>query len=105
MARPDYYDAPECDINQDKGAPKFCKKSEPGEGTERSCAYDGARVVLMPITDVIHLVHGPIACAGDSWDNRGTRTSGPALYRIGMATDLSEQEIIDLEKEQGPSGS
>src|SRR5512146_522777 len=68
MARPDYYDAPECDT-QEKGAPKFCKKSEPGEGTERSCAYDGARVVLMPITDVIHLVHGPIACAGNSWDN------------------------------------
>ena len=77
MARPDYYDAPDCDT-QEKGAPKFCKKSEPGEGTERSCAYDGARVVLMPITDVIHLVHGPIACAGNSWDNRGARSAAPS---------------------------
>ena len=75
MARPDDYDASECDTQQ-KGAPKFCKKSEPGEGTERSCAFDGARVVLMPITDAIHLVHGPIACAGNSWDNRGARSSG-----------------------------
>ena len=94
MARPDYYDAPECDINQDKGAPKFCKKSEPGEGTERSCAYDGARVVLMPITDVIHLVHGPIACAGNSWDNRGARSSGSQLYRRGFTTEMLQNDVI-----------
>jgi nitrogenase molybdenum-cofactor synthesis protein NifE len=93
MARPDYYDAPECDT-QEKGAPKFCKKSEPGEGTERSCAYDGARVVLMPITDVIHLVHGPIACAGNSWDNRGARSSGSQLYRRGFTTEMMENDVI-----------
>ncbi|MCM2359321.1 MAG: bifunctional nitrogenase iron-molybdenum cofactor biosynthesis protein NifEN [Geobacteraceae bacterium] len=94
MARPDYYDAPECDIHQEKGAPKFCKKSEPGEGTERSCAYDGARVVLMPITDVIHLVHGPIACAGNSWDNRGARSSGSQLYRRGFTTEMLQNDVI-----------
>ena len=32
--------------------------------------------------------------AGSSWDNRGTRSSGPTLYRIGMTTDLTEQDII-----------
>lgn len=94
MARPDYYDAPDCDIDQAKGAPKFCKKSEPGEGTERSCAYDGARVVLMPITDVIHLVHGPIACAGNSWDNRGARSSGSQLYRRGFTTEMLQNDVI-----------
>jgi len=94
MARPDYYDAPECDTHQDKGAPKFCKKSEPGEGAERSCAYDGARVVLMPVTDVIHLVHGPIACAGNSWDNRGARSSGSQLYRRGFTTEMVENDVI-----------
>jgi nitrogenase molybdenum-cofactor synthesis protein NifE len=94
MARPDYYDAPECDTHQEKGAPKFCKKSEPGEGTERSCAYDGARVVLMPVTDVIHLVHGPIACAGNSWDNRGARSSGSQLYRRGFTTELLQNDVV-----------
>lgn len=94
MARPDYYDAPECDTHQGKGAPRFCRKSEPGEGAERSCAYDGARVVLMPITDVIHLVHGPIACAGNSWDNRGARSSGSQLYRRGFTTEMVENDII-----------
>src|SRR5512144_3352413 len=93
MARPDYYDAPECDT-QEQGAPKFCKKSEPGEGTERSCAYDGARVVLMPITDAIHLVHGPIACAGNSWDNRGARSSGSQLYRRGFTTEMVQNDVV-----------
>ncbi|OGU06384.1 MAG: bifunctional nitrogenase iron-molybdenum cofactor biosynthesis protein NifEN [Geobacteraceae bacterium GWC2_55_20] len=93
MAKPDWYDTDNCETH-DKGAPKFCKKSEPGEGTERSCAYDGARVVLMPITDVIHLVHGPIACAGNSWDNRGARSSDSQLYRRGFTTEMLENDVI-----------
>jgi nitrogenase molybdenum-cofactor synthesis protein NifE len=93
MAKPDWYDTDNCETH-DKGAPKFCKKSEPGEGTERSCAYDGARVVLMPITDVIHLVHGPIACAGNSWDNRGARSSDAQLYRRGFTTEMLENDVI-----------
>lgn len=93
MAKPDWYDTTECETH-DAGAPKFCKKSEPGEGTERSCAYDGARVVLMPITDVIHLVHGPIACAGNSWDNRGARSSDSQLYRRGFTTEMMQNDVI-----------
>jgi len=93
MAKPDYYDVTDCEKN-DAGAPKFCKKSEPGEGTERSCAYDGARVVLMPITDAIHLVHGPIGCAGNSWDNRGARSSDSQLYRRGFTTEMLENDVI-----------
>jgi len=93
MAKPDYYDVTECETH-DKGAPKFCKKSEPGEGAERSCAYDGARVVLMPVSDVIHLVHGPIACAGNSWDNRGARSSGSQLFRRGFTTEIMENDVV-----------
>ena len=93
IVKPDWYDTDNCETH-DKGAPKFCKKSEPGEGTERSCAYDGARVVLMPITDVIHLVHGPIACAGNSWDNRGARSSDAQLYRRGFTTEMLENDVI-----------
>lgn len=93
MPKPDYYDAAGCET-EEKGAPKFCKKSEPGEGTERSCAYDGARVVLMPVTDAIHLVHGPIACAGNSWDNRGARSSGSQLYRRGFTTEMQHNDVV-----------
>lgn len=78
----------------DAGSPKLCMKALPGEGAERSCAYDGARVVLMPITDAAHLVHGPIACAGNSWDNRGARSSGSQLFRRGLTTDIMENNVI-----------
>ncbi|PMR73790.1 nitrogenase iron-molybdenum cofactor biosynthesis protein NifE [Billgrantia endophytica] len=70
-----------------------CAKPKPG-ATDGGCAFDGAQIALLPIADVAHIVHGPIACAGSSWDNRGTRSSGPELYRIGMTTDLTEQDVI-----------
>lgn len=70
-----------------------CAKPKPG-ATDGGCAFDGAQIALLPIADVAHIVHGPIACAGSSWDNRGTRSSGPDLYRIGMTTDLTEQDVI-----------
>jgi nitrogenase molybdenum-cofactor synthesis protein NifE len=43
---------------------------------------------------VAHLVHGPIACEGNSWDNRGAKSSGPQLYRISFTTDLSENDVV-----------
>jgi nitrogenase molybdenum-cofactor synthesis protein NifE len=70
-----------------------CARPKPG-ATAGGCAFDGAQIALLPIADVAHVVHGPIACSGNSWDNRGARASGPALYRIGMTTDLSETDII-----------
>jgi nitrogenase molybdenum-cofactor synthesis protein NifE len=70
-----------------------CAKLKPG-ATAGGCAFDGAQIGLLPIADVAHIVHGPIACAGNSWDNRGTRSTGPTLFRIGMTTDLNEQDII-----------
>ena len=82
---------PACEHN--KKEKSGCSKPKPGS-TAGGCAFDGAQIALLPIADVAHVVHGPIACAGSSWDNRGTRSSGPALYRIGMTTDLTEQDII-----------
>ncbi|TBU98825.1 nitrogenase iron-molybdenum cofactor biosynthesis protein NifE [Stutzerimonas kirkiae] len=84
-------DEPACVHN--KKEKSGCAKPKPG-ATDGGCAFDGAQIALMPIADVAHIVHGPIACAGSSWDNRGTRSSGPELYRIGMTTDLTEQDVI-----------
>ncbi len=70
-----------------------CAKTKPG-ATAGGCAFDGAQIALLPIADVAHIVHGPIACAGSSWDNRGTKTTGPTLFKIGMTTDLTEQDVI-----------
>lgn len=84
-------DEPACEHNNK--AKSGCARPKPGS-TAGGCAFDGAQIALLPIADVAHIVHGPIACAGSSWDNRGTRSSGPTLYRLGMTTDLSEQDII-----------
>ena len=70
-----------------------CSVGKPG-ATAGGCAFDGAQITLLPIADVAHVVHGPIGCAGSSWDNRGTHSSGPQLFRLGFTTDLSEQDVI-----------
>ncbi len=84
-------DEPACTHN--KKSKSGCAKPKPG-ATAGGCAFDGAQIALLPIADVAHIVHGSIACAGSSWDNRGTRSSGAKLYRIGMTTDLTEQDVI-----------
>lgn len=84
-------DEPACSHNQK--AKSGCAKPKPGSAAG-GCAFDGAQIALLPIADVAHIVHGPIACAGSSWDNRGTRSSGARLYKIGMTTDLTEQDVI-----------
>ena len=56
-------------------SPSCNKASLPGTVTQRSCVYGGARVILMPITDAIHLVHGPVGCAACTWDIRGSKSS------------------------------
>lgn len=65
-----------------------------GAVSQRACVYCGARVVLNPITDAFHIVHGPIGCASYTWDIRGSLTSGEDLYRNSFSTDLQEQDII-----------
>ncbi len=62
--------------------------------SQRACVYCGARVVLNPITDAVHLVHGPIGCASYTWDIRGSLSSGADLFRYSFSTDLHEEDII-----------
>jgi len=94
----DLLNEPGCATNQaksEKDKRKGCthKALVPGAAAG-GCAFDGAKVALQPITDAAHLVHGPIACEGNSWDSRHSFSSGPMLYRIGMTTDLQELDII-----------
>lgn len=65
-----------------------------GSVSQRACVYCGATVVLNPITDAFHIVHGPIGCASYTWDIRGSLSSGEDLYRNSFSTDLREQDII-----------
>lgn len=65
-----------------------------GAVSQRACVYCGARVVLNPITDAYHIVHGPIGCSSYTWDIRGSLTSGEDIYRNSFSTDLQEKDII-----------
>ena len=65
-----------------------------GAVSQRACVFCGSRVVLYPIADALHLVHGPIGCAAYTWDIRGALSSGPALHRLSFSTDLQETDII-----------
>jgi nitrogenase molybdenum-cofactor synthesis protein NifE len=91
------FNEPACDHNQQKSGKDrkdgCTKQLKPGAAAG-GCAFDGAKIALQPITDVAHLVHGPIACEGNSWDNRHALSSGPTLYRTGFTTDINENDVI-----------
>lgn len=70
------------------------KDSLAGAISQRACVFCGSRVVLYPIADALHLVHGPIGCAAYTWDIRGALSSGPELHRLSFSTDLQERDVI-----------
>jgi len=70
------------------------KASVAGSVSQRACVFCGSRVVLYPIADALHIVHGPIGCAAYTWDIRGALSSGPQLHRNSFSTDLQELDVI-----------
>ncbi|MGO9984208.1 MAG: nitrogenase iron-molybdenum cofactor biosynthesis protein NifE [Rhodomicrobium sp.] len=93
----DVFNEPGCGKNQgksEKERKKGCTKQLQPGGAAGGCAFDGAKIALQPITDVAHLVHGPIACEGNSWDNRSAKSSGSQLYRTSFTTDMNENDIV-----------
>jgi nitrogenase molybdenum-cofactor synthesis protein NifE len=70
------------------------KHSLAGSVSQRACVFCGSRVVLYPIADALHLIHGPAGCAAYTWDIRGALSSGPQLHRLNFTTDLREKDVI-----------
>lgn len=71
----------------------------PGIITQRGCCYAGCKgVVLGPITDVVHIVHGPVGCSYYAWMTRRNQADVPAgegnFLNYAFTTDMTEQEII-----------
>jgi nitrogenase molybdenum-cofactor synthesis protein NifE len=81
-----------------KGSEPFqldCEKpSAAGSVSQRACVFCGSRVVLYPIADALHIVHGPIGCASYTWDIRGSLSSGPELHRLSFSTDMQELDVV-----------
>lgn len=70
------------------------KKSLAGSVSQRACVFCGSRVVLYPIADALHVIHGPVGCASYTWDIRGSLSSGPQLHRLSFTTDLQEKDVV-----------
>lgn len=93
----DVFNEPGCGKNAAKSETerkKGCTKQLQPGGAAGGCAFDGAKIALQPLTDVAHLIHGPIACEGNSWDNRGARSSGSQIWRTGFTTDINETNVV-----------
>ena len=70
------------------------KNSTAGSVSQRACVFCGSRVVLYPIVDALHLIHGPVGCAAYTWDIRGALSSGRQLHRMSFSTDLQEKDVV-----------
>jgi nitrogenase molybdenum-cofactor synthesis protein NifE len=93
----DVFNEPGCPTNRgktEKQRKAGCSKPLTPGAAAGGCAFDGAKIALQPITDCIHIVHGPIGCEGNGWDSRHAKSSGSRLFRTGATTDLSELDVI-----------
>ncbi len=71
----------------------------PGIMTNRGCAFAGCKgVVLGPLKDMVHIVHGPVGCAYYSWLTRRNKaiSEDPKknFLTYCVSTDLQESDIV-----------
>ncbi len=71
----------------------------PGIITNRGCAFAGCRgVVLGPIKDMVHIVHGPIGCAYYTWGTRRNKAKSEDptqnFLNYCVSTDMQESDIV-----------
>jgi nitrogenase molybdenum-cofactor synthesis protein NifE len=86
------YQEPSCSHNEKKSE-SACPRPTPGKAAG-GCSFDGAFITLGPVADAAHLVHGPIACLGNAWNNRGSLTSGDRLYKTAFTTDIANNDVV-----------
>jgi len=71
----------------------------PGIMTNRGCAFAGCKgVVLGPLKDMVHIVHGPIGCAYYSWLTRRNKAKsedpGKNFLSYCVSSDMQESDIV-----------
>ncbi len=74
-------------------------RTVPGILTQRGCCFAGCKgVVIGPIIDMVHIVHGPIGCSYYAWltrRNQGkAREGGQNYLQYCFSTDMQEHNII-----------
>ena len=71
----------------------------PGIITNRGCAFAGCKgVVIGPLRDMVHIVHGPVGCSYYAWGTRRNKakTKGNEKNFINycFTTDMQESDIV-----------
>ncbi|MFZ5965696.1 MAG: nitrogenase molybdenum-iron protein alpha chain [Bacillota bacterium] len=74
-------------------------RTVPGIITNRGCCFAGCKgVVLGPIIDMVHIVHGPVGCSYYSWGtrrNKGKAAKGEKNFlNYCFTTDMQEKDIV-----------
>lgn len=74
-------------------------RTVPGIITNRGCCYAGCKgVVIGPIIDMVHIVHGPIGCSYYAWGTRRNkgkaREGGKNFLQYCFSTDMQESDIV-----------
>ncbi|MDP4178999.1 MAG: nitrogenase molybdenum-iron protein alpha chain [Bacillota bacterium] len=74
-------------------------RTVPGIITARGCCYAGCKGVVMgPIKDMVHIVHGPIGCSFYTWGGRRyksrTPENGKNFNEYVFSTDMQESDIV-----------
>ncbi len=94
VAKEEYFDEPACEHNGVAKEKKACKTATPGSATG-GCALDGAYIVLSPIKDALNIVHAPINCLGNSYNQRTSKAlKGKEYYMYGFTTAINENDLI-----------
>lgn len=74
-------------------------RTVPGVITNRGCCFAGCKgVVLGPLKDMVHIVHGPIGCAYYTWGTRRnkarTEEGADNFIEYCFSTDMQESDIV-----------
>lgn len=74
-------------------------RTVPGIITQRGCCYAGCKgVVIGPIGDMVHIVHGPIGCSFYAWNTRRNlfkpREDGANYLNYCFSTDMQDSDVI-----------
>ncbi len=74
-------------------------RTVPGVITQRGCCYAGCKgVVIGPIGDMVHIVHGPVGCSFYSWNTRRNlfkpREDKQDFSKYCFTTDMQDEDII-----------
>jgi nitrogenase molybdenum-iron protein alpha chain len=87
------------DSTQERQQIEANTRTIPGVITNRGCAFAGCKgVVVGPLKDMVHIVHGPVGCALYTWGTRRNKAKSedPTKNFINycFSTDMQESDIV-----------